>query len=67
MKIENMLQRFSCISFLFKPPWFDEFMIPPSRDKCSKKIKNGVKLTRLKPLKQNIMAEISQNKPLINP
>ena len=21
MKIENMLQRFSCISFLFKPPW----------------------------------------------
>ena len=22
MKIENVLQRFSCISFLFKPPWF---------------------------------------------
>ena len=22
MKIENMLQRFSCISFLFKPPWY---------------------------------------------
>ena len=21
MKIENMLQRFICISFLFKPPW----------------------------------------------
>ena len=21
MKIENMLQKFSCISFLFKPPW----------------------------------------------
>ena len=21
MKIENMLQRFSCISFLFKAPW----------------------------------------------
>ena len=21
MKIENMSQRFSCISFLFKPPW----------------------------------------------
>ena len=21
MKIGNMLQRFSCISFLFKPPW----------------------------------------------
>ena len=24
MKIENMLQRFSCISFLFKPPWLYE-------------------------------------------
>ena len=23
MKIGNMLQRFSCICFLFKPPWFD--------------------------------------------
>ena len=23
MKIENMLQRFSCISFLFKHPWVD--------------------------------------------
>ena len=23
MKIEYMLQRFSCISFLFKPPWSD--------------------------------------------
>ena len=22
MKIENMFQSFSCISFLFKPPWF---------------------------------------------
>ena len=22
MKIENMLQRFSCISFLFKSPWY---------------------------------------------
>ena len=22
MKIENLLQRFSCISFLFKPPWY---------------------------------------------
>ena len=22
MKIENMLQRLSCISFLFKPSWF---------------------------------------------
>ena len=22
IKIENMLQRFSCISFLFKPPWY---------------------------------------------
>ena len=21
MKIENILERFSCISFLFKPPW----------------------------------------------
>ena len=21
MKIENMLKRFSCTSFLFKPPW----------------------------------------------
>ena len=21
MKVENMSQRFSCISFLFKPPW----------------------------------------------
>ena len=23
MKIENMLQRFGCISFLVKPPWYD--------------------------------------------
>ena len=23
MKIENRLQRFSCISFLLKPPWFE--------------------------------------------
>ena len=23
IKMENMLQRFSCISFLFKPPWWD--------------------------------------------
>ena len=23
MKVENMLQRFSCISFLFKPPCYD--------------------------------------------
>ena len=22
MKIENMLQGFSCVSFLLKPPWF---------------------------------------------
>ena len=24
MKIENILQRFSFISFLFKPPWFNQ-------------------------------------------
>ena len=24
MKTENMLQRFSCISFLFKPPWVNK-------------------------------------------
>ena len=24
MEIENMLMRFSCISFLFKPPWSRE-------------------------------------------
>ena len=24
MKIENMLQRFSCVSFLFKPPCLDQ-------------------------------------------
>ena len=24
MKIENMLQSFSCISFLFKPPYLDK-------------------------------------------
>ena len=31
MKIENMLQRLSCISFLFKPPWSNEiqnFSVP---------------------------------------
>ena len=26
MKIENMLQRFSCSSFLFKPPCNDQFL-----------------------------------------
>ena len=36
MKIENMLQRFTCISFLFKPPWSRE------KEKVLFKIRNLV-------------------------
>ena len=31
MKIENMLQRLSCISFLFKPPWITQ---TPFNNRC---------------------------------
>ena len=29
MKIENMLERFSCISFLFKPSWYLKNAVAP--------------------------------------
>ena len=34
MKTENMLQKFTCISFLFKPPW----LIAPCRHQPQKKL-----------------------------
>ena len=39
MKIENVLQRFSCISFLFKPPW-------PGFVECF--VTNLINLTKIK-------------------
>ena len=26
IKMENILQRFNCISFLFKPPWYVQYI-----------------------------------------